>query len=100
MRLLLAPAIVFVSSIALAAQQPAPPVSTQTPIFRSGASMVALNVTVFDGARLVSGLCREDFEVYEDGVAQQVTFFESRSVPMDIILLLDTSSSMADKMET
>lgn len=62
--------------------------------------MVALNVTVLDGTRLVGGLCREDFQVFEDGVQQQVTFFESRSVPMDIILLLDTSSSMGDKMDT
>ena len=30
---------------------------------------------------------------------QQVQFFESRSVPLDVILLLDTSSSMGDKIE-
>src|SRR5215203_2989688 len=96
----LTPVIAIALPIALATQQQTPAISPPTPVFRSGASMVALNVTVFDGAKLVSGLCREDFEIFEDGVAQQVIFFESRSVPMDIILLLDTSSSMADKMET
>ena len=40
-----------------------------------------------------------DFEVFEDGVQQQVQFFESRSVPLDVILLLDTSSSMGDKID-
>jgi Ca-activated chloride channel family protein len=68
--------------------------------FRSVTSLVALNVTVTDGKKLVTGLTQDNFEVYEDGVQQDVRFFESRTVPMDIILLLDTSSSMRDKMET
>ena len=72
---------------------------SQPAVFRSGASMVAVSVTVLDGRKLVSGLNQQDFEIYEDGVQQQVQFFESRSVPLDVILLLDTSSSMNDKME-
>ena len=72
---------------------------SQPSVFRSNASMVALNVTVLDGRKLVSGLPQDAFEVYEDGVQQRVQFFEARSVPLDVILLLDTSSSMSDKME-
>lgn len=60
--------------------------------------MVALNVTVTDGHKLITGLTRRDFAVYEDGVQQEVRFFESSNVPMDVILLLDTSSSMRDRM--
>jgi VWFA-related protein len=67
-------------------------------VFRSSASMVALNVTVTNGQKLIMGLGRDDFEVYEDGVQQEVRFFESSNVPMDVILLLDTSSSMRDRM--
>ena len=78
-------------SQAESAQQPAP--------FRSGASLVALNVTVTDGSRrFVSGLQAADFAVYEDGVQQRVQFFESGDVPIDLILLIDASSSMRDKM--
>jgi len=80
-------------SSAEAAQQQQP-----TPVFRSGASMVALNVTVTDGKRLVPGLTVNDFSVYEDGVLQPVQFFEAKNIPVDLIILLDTSASMSDKM--
>lgn len=73
--------------------EPAPP-----QVFRSGASLVALNVTVMDGKRLVPDLRPDDFAVYEDGVLQRLQFFESKAVPIDLILLLDTSASMADKI--
>src|SRR6185436_2902748 len=72
---------------------------SQGTVFRSGASLVALNVTVSDGKRLVPGLEQTDFSVYEDGVLQHLQFFESHEVPIDLILLIDTSASMADKME-
>jgi Uncharacterized protein containing a von Willebrand factor type A (vWA) domain len=63
--------------------------------FRSTASLVALNVTVQDAqSRYVTGLQPADFAVYEDGVQQTVRFFESRSIPMDLIVLIDTSTSM------
>ena len=85
-----------------AVQSPAQAKSdVQTPqrTFRSGASLVALNVTVTDGAKFVSGLQPSDFVIYEDGVKQDVRFFESASVPVDLILLIDTSASMADKLD-
>ncbi len=84
-----------------ATSQPAPsPRDLQAPtVFRSGASLVALNVTVTDGSkRFVRGLRAEDFAVYEDGVLQRLQFFEAFDVPIDLILLIDTSSSMRDKM--
>ena len=72
----------------------------QAPTFRSGAALVALNVTVQDtSSRYVTGLQRADFAVYEDGVRQDVRFFEATAVPVDLIVLIDTSSSMSDKMD-
>lgn len=70
-----------------------------SPVFRSGSALVALNVTVQDpAAKYVAGLRSADFAVYEDGVKQDVRFFESRAVPVDLIVLVDTSSSMSDKI--
>ena len=48
----------------------------------------------------MTDLSRSDFAVFEDGVQQQVSFFESSLVPVDLILMLDTSSSMSDKIAT
>ena len=75
------------------------PGPAQRPTFRSSAALVSLNVTVQDASsRFVSGLQPSDFVVYEDGVKQDVRFFESASVPVDLIVLIDTSSSMSDKI--
>lgn len=105
-------ALILVTVISAKAQNPAsqlPPTPESISVrrtpssqatFRSLTSLVALNVTVMDGKKLVTGLSQNDFQVYEDGVQQEVRFFDSRAVPMDVILLLDTSSSMRDKMET
>jgi Ca-activated chloride channel family protein len=99
-RLAVGTIVLLALSISARAQAPAaaPATPSQGSVFRSGASLVSLNVTVTDGARLVPGLNLEDFSVYEDGVLQHVQFFESKDVPIDLILLLDTSASMSDKM--
>jgi Ca-activated chloride channel family protein len=69
-------------------------------VFKSAANVVALNVTVTDpDKQYVAGLTAADFAVYEDGIPQQLQFFEASNVPLDLILLLDTSSSMVDKID-
>ena len=67
----------------------------QKAVFKSGVEMVPLTVTVTDTkGKYVTGLTGNDFEVFEDGVQQDVAFFASEEVPLDVALLLDTSSSM------
>lgn len=68
--------------------------------FRTSAELVALNVTVTDSrSRNITGLVKEDFTVYEDGVPQEISFFAASSVPLDLIIMIDTSSSMGDKLQ-
>jgi VWFA-related protein len=70
-------------------------------VFRTGVDLVALNVVVTDGEqKFVTGLAIDDFAVYEDGVQQELSFFAAKDVPLDLALLLDTSASMGDKMQT
>jgi Ca-activated chloride channel family protein len=80
------------------AQPPTAPVPTGT-TFRTGTELVALNVTVTDTREHhVTGLGRDDFAVFEDGVPQDVTFFAAASVPLDLTIMIDTSASMSDKI--
>jgi VWFA-related protein len=87
-----------IAQIAIPVPDPQP---VNPPVFRSGADLVALNVAVTDREqRYVQGLRAQDFAVFEDGVRQDVTFFAASEVPLDLILLVDTSASMNDKMAT
>jgi len=73
--------------------------SGQQSAFRTSTTLVALQVTVTHGDKLVTGLGANDFTVLEDGVPQQLEFFDSYEVPRDVVLLLDMSTSMADKLD-
>ncbi len=71
--------------------------TAQGPPFRSAIELVGLNVTVVGSdARHVAGLREEQFEVFEDGVQQAIEFFAPGDMPVDVVILLDTSGSMAD----
>lgn len=73
----------------------------QRPSFRAGVEIVSLNVTVLDTAsRYVTDLEQADFNVFEDGIKQDVTFFNKQQQPIALSLLLDTSASMEDKIGT
>jgi Ca-activated chloride channel family protein len=78
-----------------------PPRPVQQPSFRSGVDVVSLNVIVSDGAsHYVTDLSQADFDVYEDGVKQEVTFFTKSNLPIALAVLLDTSASMDSKQPT
>jgi Ca-activated chloride channel family protein len=68
--------------------------------FRAGIELVSLSVTVTEAARYVTGLEQDDFEVFEDGARQTVTFFSKVQQPIALAILLDTSNSMEDKLAT
>jgi Ca-activated chloride channel homolog len=62
---------------------------------------VSLNVTVTDGTtHYITDLAAEDFNVFEDGVKQDVTFFNRTNLPIALALLSDTSASMESKLPT
>jgi Ca-activated chloride channel family protein len=62
--------------------------------------MTLVNLTVSDPLdRLVTGLERENFRVFEDGVEQEVLTLSSEDVPVSIGLVFDMSGSMSDKVE-
>ena len=63
--------------------------------FRTGVELINVAVTVSDATgRYVTGLTRDDFVVYEDGVEQAITHFSNERVPVSLGLVVDTSGSM------
>jgi VWFA-related protein len=49
--------------------------------------------------RLISGLSCEKFDVFEDGVPQVITHFSQETdVPLRLVLLMDTSGSIRDRL--
>jgi len=82
---------------ALVAMLMAAGVSAQ--VFRGGADVVILNVTVADAENhAVTGLDRADFQVVEDGVLQDITVFAREQQPIALSILVDTSTSMDKKL--
>jgi VWFA-related protein len=62
---------------------------------------VRLLVSVTDSkGRLITGLKKEDFKVYEDGRLQTIDALSSETdIPLSIALLVDSSSSVIDKLD-
>ena len=46
---------------------------------------------------LLAGLTSEDFQVYEDGVLQQIKYFSHEDIPVTVGLVVDNSGSMKPK---
>jgi Ca-activated chloride channel family protein len=69
------------------------------PSIKIGVNVVLVNATVTDPYnRLVTGLEKENFQVYEDGVEQEVAYYSSEDVPISIGVIFDMSGSMSDKV--
>ncbi len=67
--------------------------------FRVTVDLISLSVTVTDArSRFVTELLQKDFAVYEDGISQEISVFSQEDLPIRMLLLLDTSASMDEKM--
>jgi Ca-activated chloride channel family protein len=79
-------------------------IRAQQGTFRSAIDVVSMNVTVTDTSnsttRYITDLTEKDFEIFEDGVKQDLTLFNRSNLPVALSLLIDTSSSMEDRMST
>ena len=65
--------------------------------FRSDVQLVNVGFSVRDaGGRLIENLTKDDFEVFEDGAPQKISFFaRSLDVPLRLGLVVDLSGSQA-----
>ena len=77
----------------LAAQQPT--------TFRADVSLVRVVATVkTDAGKIVGTLGKDDFEIYDNGVKQQIAVFEHQTEQkLSVVLLVDTSGSTAKELK-
>ncbi|HKP71229.1 MAG TPA: VWA domain-containing protein [Pyrinomonadaceae bacterium] len=78
------------------AKPPPPPASkpTEDEVVRVETNLVTTPVSVLDrSGRFIGNLRKRDFKIFEDGKAQEVTYFQSSEQPFTVILLIDTSPS-------
>jgi VWFA-related protein len=99
--------IAIVSALSVISAQERPPDKPQEKppekphLFRAAVDVVSLNVTVVDGQnRYVTDLKEQDFVVLEDGARQELLFFNRSSLPIALSILIDTSASMENRIQT
>ncbi len=86
------------------AQSPAPPAPRAPLVIGAEVELVSITAVVHDKAgRFIPGLGVQDVQVFEDGVRQDVTYFQAATggearIPLSIVLVLDTSGSMQPNM--
>jgi len=69
-------------------------------VIRVNTTLVTLPVSVMDrDGRYVPNLQKEEFRIWEDGVEQEVAFFQSVDKPFSLVLMLDTSPSTQFRLE-
>ncbi len=92
--------------------QPRKPVQEASPAFADSSlkshdrpivknvDVVLVPVTVTDPmSRLVTGLEKDNFQVFDGGDQQQIRHFSSEDAPVSIGIIFDASGSMADKID-
>jgi Ca-activated chloride channel family protein len=109
LQILVLSCVLFSAAAVAPAQSPSPPKPTpqkdeqeidQDDVISVSTTEVLLPVTVRDqSGRLVSDLTRKDFRVFENGVEQPLSDLSLRQVPVDVVLMIDASSSAANNLD-
>jgi Ca-activated chloride channel family protein len=72
----------------------------QEPIFRSSTRIVPVVATVIDEqGRFVPGLDQDQFTILDNGVPQEITFFQNDVQPFTVVVMLDYSASMTANLD-
>src|SRR5437773_10545340 len=84
-------------------QAPPPPTDPQDPRFKLNVEVELVNITATvldDQGKYMDGLKLDDFQVFEDGAEQKISFFShDLRVPISVGVLIDSSGSMRHKLQ-
>ena len=69
--------------------------------FHSSTNLVVIPVSVTDSSnRFVLGLQKSDFQIFDDGVEQEIAHFSGEDAPLSVGMAFDESGSMDYKLRT
>jgi VWFA-related protein len=68
--------------------------TAQQPTFSARLDVVRVDALVTDGGKIVGGLTAAQFEVLDNGVAQQIDLASFGDLPIDVVLAFDLSESL------
>jgi len=86
-------------SSAVVKQSPNSSLTSAVASFKSRVDLVMVPVSVTDGTnRIVVGLEKQNFEIYENKRLQSINTCSSEDAPLSVGIILDTSGSMQDKL--
>jgi len=71
----------------------------QRPTFRARTDLVTVDISVTSDKRPVPGLTLADFELTDNGVRQTIELLDAETLPIDLSIVLDQSSSMASSFD-
>lgn len=75
-------------------------VEEETEIVKIETNLVTMPVSVLDrDGRFISGLQQRDFQIFENGVRQEVEFFQSVEQPFTVVLMIDVSPSTSYQID-
>jgi Ca-activated chloride channel homolog len=91
--------LLIAATAAMSSAEAQDPTSGAAVRFSANVDLVTLPITVRDAKGTpVSGLQRQDFEVYENGVRQSIRIFRHEDISVTVGLVIDHSGSMRPKM--
>jgi Ca-activated chloride channel homolog len=96
--------LILVLTCASSAQEqtsetPQTPPKSQDKALKVDVDLVLVNATVTNPRnQYVTGLDKEHFQIWEDKVEQDITYFSSEDVPLSVGIIFDISGSMKDKL--
>ena len=77
-----------------AGSKPAATAAGDEEVYTVDTNLVTTPVSVLDrNGRFIPGLRKRDFKIFENGIAQKITYFQSEEQPVTVILMIDTSPS-------
>jgi VWFA-related protein len=93
-------AVVFLMLLTLPAHLLSQTTPPENKVQKGSKTLVSVPVTVSDReGRYISGLKKEDFNLFEDGARQNIAFFATEDEPLSVALVLDSSGSTKDVLD-